>query len=146
MSKEFSPEEYQVWLSKQPKKMIVVKTIIKSESGSILLAKPTYKKTWQLPGGGVDSGENPEDAVAREVNEELSLGIDKQALNIVGTIYKEDDDLLILIYEYSNTVDENTHFELPSDEIEGYEFVEQHILNDRLPGYYSGFLSAYVGK
>jgi len=146
MSKEFSSEEYLSWLSEQPKKMIVVKTIIKSDSGSILVAKPTYKKTWQLPGGGVDAGENPEDAVVREVNEELGLGIDKLALNIVGTIYKDDDDLLILIYEYSNTVDENMHFELPSDEIEAYEFVEQHILNDRLPGYYSGFLSAHISK
>lgn len=143
MSKEFSAEEHQIWLSKQPKKMIVVKVIIKSESGNVLIAKPTYKKTWQLPGGGVDEGESPENAGAREVSEELSLTISKQALKIVGTIHKENDDTLFLVYEYGELVAEDTNFVVPSDEIKTYEFVEPAVLAERLPDYYSDFLNIY---
>lgn len=143
MSKEFSREEHRAWLARQPKKMIVVKTIIKSDLDTILIAKPTYKKTWQLPGGGVDSGEDPEDAVIREVSEELNFKIKKQALKIVGTIHKEDDDILFLIYEYNGRVAENTKFTLPSDEIETYEFVQPSVLAERLPDYYANFLDRY---
>lgn len=143
MSKEFSPEEYRVWLSKQPKKMIVVKVIIKSELGNVLIAKPTYKKTWQLPGGGVDAGESPEDAVVREVSEELNFSIAKQSLKIVGTIHKEHEDTLFLIYEYGNLVAEDTNFTLANDEIKTYEFIAPPALAGRLPDYYTGFLNQY---
>ncbi|QQG51080.1 MAG: NUDIX hydrolase [Candidatus Saccharibacteria bacterium] len=143
MSKEFSTAEHQIWLSKQPKKMIVVKVIIKSKSGNVLVAKPTYKKTWQLPGGGVDEGESPEDAGVREVGEELNLTIAKQALKIIGTIHKESDDTLFLIYEYGELVAEDTSFVLPNDEIQAYKFIEPAALAERLPNYYSDFLNTY---
>ena len=146
MSKEFSPEEHKAWLSEQPKKMVVVKTIIKSELGNILIAKPTYKNTWQLPGGGVDAEESPEDAVVREVSEELNLNIAKQALKIVGTIHKKNDDTLFLMYEYGETVAEYEDFVLPSDELKAYEFVDINELSGRLPDYYSDFLSSYISK
>ena len=123
--------------------MIVVKVIIRSESGNVLIARPTYKKTWQLPGGGVDAGESPENAVVREANEELSLTIAKQALKIVGTIHKENDDALFLVYEYGELVAEDTNFVLPSDEIKTYEFVEPTTLAERLPDYYLDFLNTY---
>jgi len=35
----------------------------------------SYPNTWDLPGGGVDDGEKPEEAVAREMKEELDLDI-----------------------------------------------------------------------
>lgn len=43
----------------------------------ILLVKPTYHDdgTWELPGGGLDEGESPWDAAAREAEEELALRI-----------------------------------------------------------------------
>ncbi|NHN57018.1 NUDIX hydrolase [Calidifontibacter sp. DB0510] len=47
------------------------------EHGPTLLAlRQTHRKGWSLPGGLVDAGEQPVEAVAREVLEETGLRID----------------------------------------------------------------------
>ena len=44
----------------------------------MLLCQLTYKRDWDLPGGVVEVGESPRLAVAREVEEELGLAIDRR--------------------------------------------------------------------
>ena len=39
------------------------------------MVKPVYRKGWSLPGGLIDRGESPADAVVREFMEELGLRI-----------------------------------------------------------------------
>ena len=41
--------------------------------GRVLLVKQSYMRGWRLPGGGVDRGEPPADAVLRELVEEVGL-------------------------------------------------------------------------
>jgi len=43
-------------------------------------ALPQYKGQWTLPGGGVEFGENPIDAVTREVREETGLIVNPTGL------------------------------------------------------------------
>lgn len=43
--------------------------------GRVLLVHPTYKDTWDIPGGYVERGESPAAACQREILEEL--GIDR---------------------------------------------------------------------
>lgn len=51
-----------------------VAAIIRRKDGRILIARRSdYPESWQLPQGGVDRGEEPEDALRREVEEEVAL-------------------------------------------------------------------------
>lgn len=47
--------------------------IVEDGEGRILLVRHSYIGGWQLPGGGVASGEPPELAVVRELEEEVGL-------------------------------------------------------------------------
>jgi len=47
--------------------------IIFDESGRVLLCHRTDSDIWNLPGGGVELGETPVEAVIREINEETGL-------------------------------------------------------------------------
>ena len=54
------------------------------DDGRILLARiaPSYPREghWTLPGGGIDWGEHPDDALVREVHEETGLTLDSYTL------------------------------------------------------------------
>ncbi|MEL7218178.1 MAG: NUDIX domain-containing protein [Pseudomonadota bacterium] len=57
--------------------------IISNLSGGVLLLRHSYgPKVWALPGGGIATGEDPEDAARREVLEELGLTLG--ALETIG--------------------------------------------------------------
>jgi 8-oxo-dGTP pyrophosphatase MutT (NUDIX family) len=43
------------------------------DQGRLLLVKHRYNPGWRLPGGGVDRGEPPQDAILRELREEVGL-------------------------------------------------------------------------
>ena len=43
--------------------------------GAVVLVKPSYKDGWDLPGGIVEPGESPLEAVRREVVEELGVAL-----------------------------------------------------------------------
>ncbi|MBS0276519.1 MAG: NUDIX domain-containing protein [Proteobacteria bacterium] len=50
-----------------------VRGVVEDGQGRILLVRHSYIAGWHLPGGGVDRGEPPENAVVREVEEEVGL-------------------------------------------------------------------------
>ena len=58
---------------------VVVAAMIEAEDGRILIAERPVGKFmagwWEFPGGKVEFGESPEDALAREVREELGIEI-----------------------------------------------------------------------
>lgn len=45
------------------------------ESNKVLLVEHTYKKGWSIVGGGIDPGEAPAEAAAREVYEEVGVKV-----------------------------------------------------------------------
>ena len=55
--------------------MIGAAAIIPDGDGQILLQKRTDNGRWGLPGGGIEPGEEPADAVVREVYEETGLRV-----------------------------------------------------------------------
>ncbi len=49
------------------------RAIVINERGEILLVLHTYIPGWHFPGGGVDKGESPREAIIREVREEAGI-------------------------------------------------------------------------
>jgi len=64
---------------------VSVKALIQDEAGHILLLQTT-QDGWELPGGGMDYGEEPIQALRREIQEEL--GVEAKSI--------ENDPMLVL--------------------------------------------------
>jgi len=80
-----------------PKKEVGAAAVILDQEGRILLVKHNYgRRNWELPGGRVESGESPLDAVRREVQEEtgLTVGVD----HLVGVYHRPDNDSLHFVF------------------------------------------------
>lgn len=60
--------------------------LIALREGKLLLAYSNHKKAWYLPGGKIDSGETPREALCREIGEELNMSLDPHLLQYVGRI------------------------------------------------------------
>ena len=56
-----------------PFKRSVIGIVYSTDKTKVLLVKRSDVPIWVLPGGGVDPGESPEEAVIREISEETGL-------------------------------------------------------------------------
>lgn len=91
-------------LEKNPTTLFVVAAALTTQDGEILLQKrPAGRQMeglWEFPGGKVDTGESPESALIRELEEEL--GIDVSGSNLVPLAFAseplDDRHLLLLLY------------------------------------------------
>ena len=83
------PGWMQVLLSRiiRPKFQVFTAAVIFDKDNKIMLVKSTYQRShpWGLPGGSLEYGEAPEDAVVREVWEETSLKIEIDRFLFVKT-------------------------------------------------------------
>jgi 8-oxo-dGTP diphosphatase len=70
--------------------------IISDQQGRVLLCHRRDMDAWNLPGGGVESGELPTEAVIREVREET--GLEAAVERLVGVYGKTDRDELVFSF------------------------------------------------
>lgn len=70
------------------KVLVIATAIIKNKRGEILILKrgktKTFQSYWQLPEGKLEGKEKPQEALKREIKEELGLGINSAELNGVS--------------------------------------------------------------
>jgi len=144
MTLYFTEEQDRQWRAEQPKKMIGVKVVVKSSDGKVLVVKPTYKPTWQLPGGVVEAGESPKAAAKRELQEETGILCDKAELKLVDLVFRADQDVLLLLYELTPTQDSEQKIAVQDAELETYEWIAPQDVPSRLPEYYSASWQAYM--
>lgn len=61
--------------SRLPTKRVAADCLIFDRDGRFLLVEPTYKSTWDVPGGVSEVNESPRRTAQREVAEELGLDV-----------------------------------------------------------------------
>ncbi len=95
----------------QQKQIAIVVGLVTNEKGEVLLAKrnqpenPLIHNKWEFPGGGIEFGENPEEALIREMKEET--GLDVEIVRLLPKIYtnvwkkqeSDEDEVIIIAYE-----------------------------------------------
>ena len=93
--------------------LLVVAAALIDVSGRIFVQQRPHGKAmaglWEFPGGKVETGEAPEDALIRELDEELGIIVDRKQLQCACFACEplEDVQLLLLLYicrEWSGTI------------------------------------------
>ncbi len=88
---------------------------------ALLLLRASYRKTWNLPGGGVKRGETPEAAARRELAEEI--GLDAPALQPTGAECGDWDNRHQKVHFFELRLDRLPPLRLDNREIIGAELV-----------------------
>lgn len=94
------------------------------DAGLLLVVKENYGKfRWSLPGGMVDPGEVPQDAVVREVLEETGTTVEVN--HLVG-IYRLDDGFEA--YAFRCTIANGEPAIQPTDELTDVEWMDPAVI------------------
>lgn len=121
-----------------PGKRIGAGLICRDGHGRVLLVRPTYKPTWEIPGGVVEAGESPASTVAREVREELGVEIPVGRLLVVDWLPVRPPKTEGVMMQFDGGVLDDAvtrHFQLPADELSDWRFFASDELDDALPDY-----------
>ncbi|WP_053739384.1 NUDIX domain-containing protein [Nocardia sp. NRRL S-836] len=77
--------------------MITVVGLVHVEAGRLLVVRSRDKKAFYLPGGKIEPGETPVEAVRREVREELGVELDRPEVlkRYVAPAYGEGEGAMV---------------------------------------------------
>lgn len=83
--------------------LVVAAALVRDDGRVLVQQRPAGKQhggLWEFPGGKVEPGEIPERALARELAEELGIGVDQADATPAGFASRADGDrhLVLLLY------------------------------------------------
>lgn len=109
----------------RPLFQVFAAAVILDEEKNILLVKSTYNRfhPWGLPGGGLEYGEHPEEAVIREVWEETGLRVCVEKLLLINTLRPDRVGMYYLCRITGGTF-------YPSDEVSEFAYFSLDNLPD----------------
>lgn len=128
---------------------IAQKAIIVKEGKALLLRDPRENRViWEIPGGRMNIDEEPREAVAREIMEELGVAISVGEVVYMGQFIHESEGkrAFVIVYEAS-LVDETAEFVLSDAEVCEIAWVSKDELTHfELFPEYSQALDCYFAK
>jgi 8-oxo-dGTP diphosphatase len=95
------------------------------DAGRVLLVHPTYKDTWDIPGGYVERGESPAAACRRELQEEL--GLDRKPVRLLAVDWapsESEGDKLLFLFDCGDLGPDADRITLDSHELDRWMWVE----------------------
>ncbi|MES2014799.1 MAG: NUDIX hydrolase [Patescibacteria group bacterium] len=101
---------------------------------------------WDLPGGRVHQGEKPDDAVGREVIEELGVPIRLRSVVFMEQFLHAEGPTLLIVYE-AELKSPELPFALPTDEVDEVRWItKEELLNQTIYPVCLHALEAYFNK
>jgi len=105
---------------------IAAGALVRDPAGRILMVEPSYKPTWEIPGGMVEAQESPLDACHREIREELGIDVPITRLLVVDWVPRRGvwpEGLLFVFDGGTMSPDRLAEVTLPDDELLAVRFV-----------------------
>lgn len=127
-----------------PKKRVGAGVLIVDEDWRILLVEPTYKDTWEVPGGIVELGESPREAAKRECLEELGFDVGIGRLLVIDWVSQGGTLGDGLMYMYSTGSVDTSRIILPPEELRSWEWCDHSSVLSRVKPFKSRRLFAAI--
>lgn len=118
-----------------PKKRVGAGVAIVDENLRILLVEPTYKESWEVPGGMVELNEAPREAARRECREELGFDISVERLLVIDWVSEGRTPGEGLMFIYATGPVETSQIILPSEELRSWEWCDHEAVMARVPNH-----------
>lgn len=114
-----------------PRRRVGAGALFMNEQGWPLVVEPTYKPTWEIPGGGVEAGEDPRTCAAREVQEEMGIEIELGRMLVID--HKSESmpqgDSTMIIYD-GGVLTNPSLIRLNETELRSFRFMAEEELDE----------------
>lgn len=123
-----------LWWKVSRPQTLGVKIAVTVGSQKILLVRPSYERSWGLPGGAVSGQESPLEAAQRELLEELGFNARPYAMRLVGAYFSRLEAKADVILLFHLNLEHDIAMAPDGTEIQEARYFDTHALpTDTVP-------------